>query len=246
MQQNNPPSVPTGPLPSLSYNPVSLFSFVSYVILKCCAQPSSSDLVKSTNKRKRSNDNESGDPKVAVTASLAMMISANRAQREDNRAAVELHSKKREVADVAATIVNMRDAIGGVELCPPCWLTGQNPNHSSISCSYTAEGWSDKGSGYKSFRGHLNILPGHCFRCCLPQVSCLALEFSPGQLLNSAYSLTFRYMVYTQIYQGTPPAPTMNFCLFWLSQCGRLQVFGWPVMSILGRTSHHCRSLLNG
>lgn len=128
---------------------------------------------------------ESSGPMAAT--SMAVQISANRAQRADNHATMESHSKRREMADVAAIVVSVRDAMGMVEFCPPCWLTGHDPNHSSLSCSLTAEGWLNRASpvpsGYRSFRGHLNIPSGHCYKCGMPQVNFLIVELSPAQIL---------------------------------------------------------------
>lgn len=161
---------------------MSLWLWLLY-ISNDVAQSNSSDWVENTNKRKRSEDNEESGGSVATT-SMAVQISANRAQRADNRATVKLNFTRMEMADAKAIIVNMRDAIGAVEFCPPCWLTGQDPKHSSLFCSSIAEGWLEKGSRYRSFRGYLNLPEGHCFKCYLPQVNCLVVESSLAQLLT--------------------------------------------------------------
>jgi hypothetical protein len=157
-----------------------LFLYISNDV----AQSNSSDWVENenTSKRKRSENNEESGGSVAST-SMAVQISANRAQRADNRATINLNLARREMVDMKAIIVNMRDAIGAVEFCPPCWLTGQHPNHCSVSCNSTAEGWFDPGSKYRSFRAHIDIPPGHCYSCSLPQVNCLPVESSPAKLL---------------------------------------------------------------
>lgn len=183
--------------PSFQFTPaVCLFS--SYVSLDSdkSTQPKGlprlpilSANFENANKRKRSEDVEESSGlrggSMAAT-SMAVQISANRARRADNRTIVESHIKRREMADTAAVIADMRNGMGAVEFCPPCWLTGENPKHSSFSCSLTAEGWLDRAamSGYRSFRGHLNVSSGHCFKCCLPQVNCLLVELSPAQLLT--------------------------------------------------------------
>jgi hypothetical protein len=117
---------------------MSLWLWLLY-ISNDVAQSNSSDWVEKANKRKRSEDNEESGGSVATT-SMAVQISANRAQRADNHATVKLNFTRRDMADAKEIIIKMRDAIGAVEFCPPCWLTGQHPNHPFSSCSSTAEG----------------------------------------------------------------------------------------------------------
>jgi hypothetical protein len=124
--------------------------------------------------------------------SMNVEIAASRAQNEANRQMVQKAEERRMQKVTKTHLKHIQGCVRGK--CTPCMLAGNEDDHRITACPGIAKGWTFADSPFKEWRHFFTgqLPPGHCFRCCMPQVG-----FSLSKRLDDSECLYNSSSVYT-------------------------------------------------
>lgn len=100
--------------------------------------------------------------------SMPVEMSSLRAQREGNRATVELSLQHLEKADMKQQLCEIQEVLRNK--CTGCLLGGHDADHPSLECTGISKGWGYTGSSFKTWRSTFKFPSKHCYHCGMPQV----------------------------------------------------------------------------
>ena len=122
-------------------------------------------------------DSESSLMKVTARSIDLELVSQHARLRDNSLVITQAKTRELGMGDMKSVIIEMRELLGGKNVCALCWLCKNDPDgngwdHSFVNC--TAILWHvsvTKGSHFSSLKSAMQLPTGHCFKYTLLQVS---------------------------------------------------------------------------